>query len=111
MGNAEDANRRPRVSAEEAGAGPDDIWRRRSGESGEREIIKPMGLHLDGAPDGLGVAELSGFSNQELAEIRHWMVASDNRTDELRLLGNGVVPACAERAFRLLFGELMEHQP
>jgi DNA (cytosine-5)-methyltransferase 1 len=30
----------------------------------------------------------------------------DNRTDELRLLGNGVVPACAERAFRLLVGEL-----
>jgi hypothetical protein len=110
MGNAEDANRRPRVSAEEAGAGPDDIWRRRSGESGEREIIKPMGLHLDGAPDGLGVAELSGFSNQELAEIRHWMVASDNRTDELRLLGNGVVPACAERAFRLLIGELADSQ-
>ena len=108
LGNAAHANRRPRVSAEEAGAGPDDIWRRRSGESGEREIIKPMGLHLDGAPDGLGVAELSGLSDQELAEIRHWMVASDNRTDELRLLGNGVVPACAERAFRLLFGELME---
>ena len=108
LGNAAHTNRRSRVSAEEAGAGPDDIWRRRSGESGEREIIKPMGLHLDGAPDGLGVAELSGLSDQELAEIRHWMVASDNRTDELRLLGNGVVPACAERAFRLLFGELME---
>jgi len=38
-------------------------------------------------------------------------VSTDNRTDELRLLGNGVVPACAERAFRLLVGELMEHQP
>jgi hypothetical protein len=52
---------------------------------------------------------VSGLSDQELAEIRHWMVASDNRTDELRLLGNGVVPACAERAFRLLFGELTAH--
>jgi site-specific DNA-cytosine methylase len=87
LGNATHTNRRPRVSAEEAGAGPDDIWRRRSGESGEREIIKPMGLRSDGTPDGLGVAELSGLSDQELAEIRHWMVASDNRTDELRLLG------------------------
>jgi hypothetical protein len=29
----------------------------------------------------------------------------------LRLLGNGVVPATAERAFRVLVGELMEHQP
>lgn len=38
-------------------------------------------------------------------------VTTDNRTDELRLLGNGVVPATAERAFRVLVGELMEHQP
>ena len=30
----------------------------------------------------------------------------DNRTDELRLLGNGVVPATAERAFRTLLKEL-----
>jgi hypothetical protein len=44
MGNAPDANRRPRVSAEEAGAGPDDIWRRRSGESGD----DAMGISEDG---------------------------------------------------------------
>lgn len=31
----------------------------------------------------------------------------DNRTDELRLLGNGVVPATAELAFRTLWEELM----
>jgi hypothetical protein len=30
-----------------------------------------------------------------------------NRTDELRLLGNGVVPATAERAFRTLLAELI----
>ena len=30
----------------------------------------------------------------------------DNRTDELRLLGNGVVPATAELAFRTLWREL-----
>jgi hypothetical protein len=30
-----------------------------------------------------------------------------NRTDELRLLGNGVVPATAERAFRVLIKELL----
>lgn len=30
----------------------------------------------------------------------------DNRTDELRLLGNGVVPATAERAFKTLLREL-----
>jgi len=37
-------------------------------------------------------------------------VSTDNRTDELRLLGNGVVPATAERAFRVLVGELMEER-
>lgn len=31
----------------------------------------------------------------------------DNRTDELRMLGNGVVPATAERAFRTLWTELV----
>lgn len=30
----------------------------------------------------------------------------DNRTDELRLLGNGVVPATAEAAFRVLLADL-----
>jgi site-specific DNA-cytosine methylase len=41
-----------------------------------------------------------------------WMVYAelchsvDNRTDELRLLGNGVIPACAEKAFRVLSKKL-----
>jgi hypothetical protein len=34
----------------------------------------------------------------------------DNRTDELRLLGNGVVPATAERAFRTLLTELLTNK-
>jgi hypothetical protein len=33
-------------------------------------------------------------------------ISCDNRTDELRLLGNGVVPATAERAFVTLMQEL-----
>lgn len=33
--------------------------------------------------------------------------STGNRTDELRLLGNGVVPATAERAFRVLIKELL----
>jgi DNA (cytosine-5)-methyltransferase 1 len=33
--------------------------------------------------------------------------SAGNRTDELRLLGNGVVPATAERAFRTLIRELL----
>jgi DNA (cytosine-5)-methyltransferase 1 len=36
-------------------------------------------------------------------------VAGDNRTDELRLLGNGVVPATAELAYRTLMRELVEN--
>lgn len=35
----------------------------------------------------------------------------DSRTDELRLLGNGVVPATAERAFRTLWGRLGNPSP
>ncbi len=38
-------------------------------------------------------------------------VSTDNRTDELRLLGNGVCVPTVERAWRVLVGELMEHQP
>lgn len=35
----------------------------------------------------------------------------DNRTDELRLLGNGVVPATAEKAFRTLMEEMLAADP
>jgi DNA (cytosine-5)-methyltransferase 1 len=52
-----------------------------------------LGRDLDGPAGRLGYAELC--------------VSCDNRTDELRLLGNGVVPATAERAFRVLMEELM----
>ena len=38
-------------------------------------------------------------------------VSCDNRTDELRLLGNGVVPATAEKAFRTLMAELATTPP
>jgi hypothetical protein len=34
-------------------------------------------------------------------------ITTDNRTDELRLLGNGVVPATAERAFLTLMDQLL----
>lgn len=51
-----------------------------------------MGGDADGPAGGLGYAELC--------------VSCDNRTDELRLLGNGVVPATAARAFVTLLQEL-----
>lgn len=79
-------------------------WSRESGEAGEdasgwrseshgmRQTQPPLGGDPDGASGGMDYAELC--------------VSGDNRTDELRLLGNGVVPATAERAFRALIKEL-----
>jgi len=60
----------------------------------ERQIESTLGRDADGAAGRLGYAELQ--------------VSCDNRTDELRLLGNGVVPATAELAFRTLFAELTQ---
>lgn len=57
----------------------------------------PMGRDADGPAGGLDHAEL--------------YTTCDNRTDELRLLGNGVVPATAERAFLTLWEELFQQQP
>jgi DNA (cytosine-5)-methyltransferase 1 len=70
------------------------------------EIEPKMGRDIDGTTYGLDIPELSGLSDSELAEIREWMVKTDNRTDELRLLGNGVVKATATRAFLTLLEKL-----
>lgn len=80
----------------------------RSGWSNEeqRKIECEMGRDAYEPSIGVGISELSGLSHSELAEIREWMVKTDNRTDELRLLGNGVVPATAERAFLTLLEKL-----
>jgi len=51
-----------------------------------------LGRNADGPAGGLDYAQLC--------------VAGDNRVDELRLLGNGVVPATATRAFLTLIKEL-----
>jgi DNA (cytosine-5)-methyltransferase 1 len=64
-----------------------------SEQSDSRQTQPPLGGDADGASSGLDYAELC--------------VSCDNRTDELRLLGNGVVPATAERAFRTLIKELL----
>ena len=61
--------------------------------SGRRQTQPPLGGDTDGPAGGLDYAELC--------------ITCDNRTDELRLLGNGVVPATAERAFRTLIKELL----
>ena len=57
-----------------------------------RQTQPPLGGDADGSSGRMDYAELC--------------VTCDNRTDELRLLGNGVVPATAERAFRTLIKEL-----
>ena len=61
-------------------------------QSDGRQAESPLGGNADGASDRMDYAELC--------------VSGDNRIDELRLLGNGVVPATAERAFRVLTQEL-----
>jgi hypothetical protein len=53
-----------------------------------RQTEPALGGNADGTAGGMDYAELC--------------VSGDNRTDELRLLGNGVVSATAERAFRTL---------
>lgn len=58
-----------------------------------RQAQPPLGGDADGTASGMDYAELS--------------VTCDNRTDELRLLGNGVVPATATLAFQTLLAELL----
>ena len=67
----------------------------RSEQSDIRQAQPPLGGNPDGSAGRLDYAELC--------------VATDNRTDELRLLGNGVVPATAELAYRTLMRELVEN--
>ena len=64
----------------------------RSDAGAKRQAESALGRDSDGSSGRMGDAEL--------------FTSSDNRTDELRLLGNGVVPATAERAFRVLMEQL-----
>ena len=104
MGNAHSP--RPQERTGQRGAGIQGTHAD-GGETAGGEAEFSMGLRSHGTKSRLGVAELSGLSDQELAEIYEWMERFDNRTDELRLLGNGVIPATAERAFRTLLAELI----
>jgi DNA (cytosine-5)-methyltransferase 1 len=62
-------------------------------ESSGRQTQPSLGRNSNGPAGGLDYAQLC--------------VAGDSRVDELRLLGNGVVPAVAERAFVTLLDELL----
>lgn len=65
----------------------------KAGHSGRWQAESTLGRDSDGPSGGLDYAELC--------------VSGDSRVDELRLLGNGVVPAVAERAFVTLLDELL----
>ena len=67
-------------------------WSANGDDADTRQTQPPLGRDTHGTAGGVGYAELC--------------VSCDNRTDELRLLGNGVVPATAERAFRVLINKL-----
>jgi DNA (cytosine-5)-methyltransferase 1 len=105
VGNSEgwqDHGRESRDLAEESrcGTGGDhaaDCTGEVLAESGWRQTQPSLGGASNGATDWLGHAEL--------------YVTSDNRTDELRLLGNGVVPATAARAFLTLMDQLLNEKP
>ena len=89
MGNAHSP--RPQDRTGQRGAGIQGT-NANGGADAERQAQPALGGDADGSSDRLDYAELQ--------------VSCDNRTDELRLLGNGVVPATAERAFRTLLSEL-----
>ena len=84
---------------------------RRRGEGGDSTCARQghRSARSSGSNDKLSEAQPSvgrdshgPAGGMDYAELQ---VSCDNRTDELRLLGNGVVPATAERAFRVLWEE------
>lgn len=77
-----------------------------SNTDGNGQTQPPLGGNADGPAAGLDFPGCTGLSDTELAEIYSWMEKGTNRTDELRMCGNGVVPQTAERAFRVLYAEL-----
>lgn len=82
----------PQRELHDRGEEPGAAGGREPPDAGEGEAEPPLGGDPDGPPDRLDYALLCR--------------SGDSRIDELRLLGNGVVPATAERAFRVLSAEL-----
>ena len=73
------------------------------GERGERQLDDTRGTQLHGIPDQQWSEDPASWESG----TPDLYTSCDNRTDELRLLGNGVVPATAELAWRTLFNELI----
>jgi DNA (cytosine-5)-methyltransferase 1 len=97
VGNATDARCEGSRGQDDAGwqmqrpAEPDGSQSDWEMESRQRQTQPALGGDTDGIASGLDYAKLC--------------VTCDNRTDELRLLGNGVVPATAALAFTTLLNE------
>jgi len=94
VGDAENPDWWSRECGAQERTGEDGIRRRGSCEPDSGQTEPPVGRDSYGCPYRL--------DNAELYE------SCDNRTDELRLLGNGVSPDTAERAFIILYGKLIE---
>ena len=92
VGNAHSP--RPQERSGERGAGIQGTDAN-GGADADGEAEPSLGGNPDGSARGMDYAELC--------------VTCDNRTDELRLLGNGVVPATAEKAFRVLLEKLQHN--
>jgi hypothetical protein len=92
VGNSEIINQ----SRNETFSGSREIKSRRASRvinQGRRQTQSSLGGDADGTANRMDDAQL--------------YVSCDNRTDELRLLGNGVVPVTAEKAFRILINRML----
>ena len=105
----------PRVvgNAESEQSSPRD-HRGQQGSLGEQEQVQLGGGDCGALRESNGQTQpsLGGDSDgpSDWMDYAELYTTCDNRTDELRLLGNGVVPATAERAFRTLLNEPHETQ-
>jgi site-specific DNA-cytosine methylase len=105
--NGDDSNQPGRVKQEQNGSACASglcCWPSRPGE--QQYAWEPPRV-IDISPEcSLGRNPDGSSGRMDYAEL---CVAGDNRTDELRLLGNGVVPATAELAYRTLARELLQN--
>jgi DNA (cytosine-5)-methyltransferase 1 len=89
-----DTRKQKRPKSEHCSAWPSRPKEQQHGWEPPRTIESSLGGDADGTTDRMDDAQL--------------YVSTDNRTDELRLLGNGVVPIQAALAFTTLYRELKQ---
>ncbi len=72
------------------------------------EAIQPVGGDAHGVTPRVGLVGVPGISDQELEAFCFWSGETPHRAEELKMLGNGVVPIVAEKAWRTLVGRLWD---